>query len=351
MTRVLLLHPRPTRGGFTAVVQQSRQLLALGLEVSVAVSPGPREIELPTEVNVLHLPRTFRHPLSLWALRRLIRAEDPQIIHWHGRKIGLLGRAFCNRRKNSTVLYTPHGTPWTGTSMLQQILTDACERVLLRRTDAVLCVSRAEQYDWIKRSNSSKIKYLPNVLDADTFNDFRTDPEFTDQVLIPSGYHPQKRLEVVLQALALVAKQTSPSSVIFCGPIDDDAYLRRIKTQCDDLGVAKFVTFLDRLHDVEAAMRASRLVILPSYSEGMPIVGQEAISAGARVAWSAIPPHFELFGNYGAPFWDATELAELLMRPEDVARPSDRQVWLTKFQSDNVSRSTRFWLNLDGDRG
>jgi hypothetical protein len=54
--------------------------------------------------------------------------------------------------------------------------------------------------------------------------------------------------------------------------------------------------------------------MLPSFREGFPIVGLEAISEGAEVAWSRIGPHIELCGDAGAPCGTATGLATFMGR-------------------------------------
>lgn len=348
MKRVLLLHPRPTRGGFTAVVEESRQLLESGFDVSVAVAPGAREDELPDGVQILYLPDSFRRLAHVRRLRAIVREQNPDIIHWHGRKLGFIGRIFCNRMKQSTVLYTPHGTPWAGNSLLRHLLNEVSERALLSRVDAVLCVSRAEQYDWIRRSSADMIRYMPNAIGPSKHSCIEIKSQFEDCILVPSGYHPQKRLEIVIDALAAVRDFEAPIPTVFCGPIDDVAYFEEIQDYAQRLGVSDFATFLDKVDDIEGAMASARIVVLPSYSEGLPIVGQEALSVGARIAWSAIPPHFELFANFGTPFWEKHELAEIMTSSERIPRPRSRQQWLDQFQTANRNRWTDF---LDGLRG
>jgi glycosyltransferase involved in cell wall biosynthesis len=65
-------------------------------------------------------------------------------------------------------------------------------------------------------------------------------------------------------------------------------------------------------------MRAG-VVILPSEVEGLPFVALEAAAVGARVAWSDIPAHREVFGEYGGRFavGDVAALTSALSSPRN----------------------------------
>lgn len=350
MTRVLIIHPRPTRGGFSAVVAQCRELAELGgFDVTVAVGDGDRVAELEglASVELLRLPLTgFR---GLIGLARVIRRSRPEVLHLHGRQAGVLGRVLMGRARPEIVLYTPHGTPWTGSSWSKPLVSDLVERVLLRTTSYVLCVSRAEQADWVRRDRTERVLYFPNAIDLDDGaapGSATSAPSRRCEVLVPSGYHPQKRIEVVIGALALLPAPRP--SVVVTGTVDDSSYLASLRRLAERLGVAADITFAGNASDIRTLMRHAGLVVLPSYSEGLPIVGQEAISVGANVAWSTIAPHAELFADAGAPFWSAEELAAVISGDRAAASVARRRGWLS--QQQQLARHVRadFWRSLAG---
>ena len=340
--KIWLVHPRPTRGGFSAVVAQAKELLSLGgFEVTVLVQDGPRVKDLPAEAEV----RLIRRPLA--SLRGLIdfylevRRSNPDIVHLHGRQAGIIGRIALLAIPSVHVLYTPHGTPWCAQSFLRALLTDLSERMLLFRASRILCVSRSEQADWIKRDDSDRVVYFPNFVDNGPNGLLGGTRQKETFVLVPGGYNPQKRLEVVIEALALVADGNF--KVVFCGAVDDVRYRSGLVRMAEDLGVIERVTFEGRVDNVSQLMACADKVVLSSYSEGMPIVGQEAILAGANVIWSAIPPHSELFGDFGGSFWTASELAVLLQMPGESFSVSGRSAWLNSSLANARDLRADFW--------
>ncbi|MBD8608527.1 glycosyltransferase family 4 protein [Aeromicrobium sp. CFBP 8757] len=341
MTRIMMIHPRPTRGGFSAVVSQAIELLGLGgFEISVMVERGDRLSELPAEVKQVILKHPLKSARGASQARRAITSVRPHLLHLHGRQAGLIGRIVAPRSIEK-VLYTPHGTPWAGSSARRLFLTEVSERVLSKRTDSVLCVSRSEQADWVRRDPSSRVEFMPNLIELESNSRTPITPDPQCQLLVPGGYHPQKRLEVVIEALAMTTG--SRREVVFCGSVEDDKYREKLIGLARSLGVESQVQFLGNIPDVSSRMRNAELVILPSFSEGFPIVGQEAVAVGANVLWSAIPAHQELFGDTGRSFWTAHELAVLMTRPPLESSVVARQAWLRKFQDDARTRRAAFW--------
>lgn len=350
MIRILLIHPRPTRGGFTAVVSQAAELCRrTDFHVTVASTRGARLDELPRTASV----EVLAHPLTslqgVWSLQRIVRRLRPDIIHFHGRQAGLIGRLTTWR--NSHILYTPHGTPWVGQSFWRAVAGDLAERLLLRRTAAVLCVSHHEVEEWSRRDATLRIKYLPNPVSPVASEQSlplsrRQNLDRPRTILVPSGYNPQKRLEVVIEALAMLSKPRPPVAIV--GPLDRVDYRDQLISLAMSRGVGGDIQFGENLPDVRTAMREASLVILPSFSEGFPIVGQEAIAEGARVAWSRIAAHAELFGDTGASFWNAAELAAIMAGDHANASVASRQTWLCNYQCRVERLRAGYWDHLVG---
>jgi glycosyltransferase involved in cell wall biosynthesis len=351
MICILLVHPRPTRGGYTALVSQAAELCRRpGFQVFVSSLPGPRLDELPPSSSV----EVLRHPLTslrgVLELRRIIARIRPDVIHFHGRQAGLIGRLVLPTRDRGRVLYTPHGTPWVGQSFWRSVAGDIAERLLLRRTAEVLCVSHHEVEQWSRRDATQRIRYLPNTVSPLPYaragrSEYRRDDDWSYKIVVPSGYNPQKRLEVVIEALALLSEPRP--SVVIVGPVDRDAYRDRLVSLAAGLGVSGDVHFGENIPNIRAALREASLVILPSFSEGFPIVGQEAIAEGARVAWSRISAHVELFGDAGAPFWTAAELAAIMVGDHATASVASRQAWLCDYHRSVEKLRAEYWDELE----
>lgn len=349
LNRIVLVHPRPTRGGFTALVDEAWELAdSKQYLVSVVVEQGARVIELPPTVEIYPLKTSLASWRGALQLRRICRSRSVNVVHLHGRQAGVVGRLVLRGiNPKPVILYTPHGTPWPGRSWVRGLVHDLIERALLPYTDHVLCVSHSEMTEWARRDVSPKIRYIPNrlpsVVVAGNGTSFAT-----GNVLVPSGYNPQKRLEVVLQALRLMG-DAAPLTHL-AGSVDRPQYIVSLKRQAEEMGLEGRVVFHSELKDIRAHLASASLIVLPSYSEGFPIIGLETLQAGANVAWSRIAPHHEMFGESGAPFWTAEELAEILCKPHEVASVVGRRPWLEKYSAETLQKRADFWLELERGR-
>jgi glycosyltransferase involved in cell wall biosynthesis len=250
-------------------------------------------------------------------------------------------------------LFTPHGLPWVH-SFVSAITDDVAERLLLRRTAAVLCVSHHEVAAWNRRDTSERITYLPNPVPPLEFTRDRAGSVVvregaapTRTILVPTGYDPIKRIEVVIEALALLPEPRPDVAIV--GAVTRADYRDRMMALAAERGVSRNIRFDKEIRNVRAALREASLVVLPSFSEGLPVVGLEAISEGACVAWSRIGGHVELFGDAGAPFWTAAELATIIAADHQEASLACRQSWLAEYRRSAERIRSEYWTELEAN--
>ncbi len=113
---------------------------------------------------------------------------------------------------------------------------------------------------------------------------------------------PEKRLDLLLQAWPLVRAQYPTAQLVLIGegpmrgPLEEQA--RQIGLS---LGPGQALAMPGAVHDVESALRASDLFVLPSAEEGMSIALLEAMALGLPVVASAIPGNRALIqdGEHG----------------------------------------------------
>ncbi|HXR49955.1 MAG TPA: glycosyltransferase, partial [Verrucomicrobiae bacterium] len=94
---------------------------------------------------------------------------------------------------------------------------------------------------------------------------------------------PHKHVDILLAAIAEV-RQRRPD--IRCTIIGDGPDMVRLKRQARQLGIAariRFEGFMEQPDDVLAAMKASKVFVLPSSREGFGIALLEAYACGLRV--------------------------------------------------------------------
>src|SRR5262249_21733618 len=129
-------------------------------------------IVIPEMVGQLSLkPRDLK---ALIALYRVIRREQPHIVHTHAAKPGVLGRLAARLARVPVVVHTFHGHILHGyygplTSRLLRLM----ERTLARRTDRIIAVSNQVKQDLIRYgvAPAGKISVIPLGFDLEPFLD------------------------------------------------------------------------------------------------------------------------------------------------------------------------------------
>lgn len=125
-----------------------------------------------------------------------------------------------------------------------------------------------------------RIRYVPNAVDLHRFTPFGADREQGIDVVFVGRLGPEKRVDVLIAAIAqLKAEGRSVSAVLVgSGPLES-----ALREQARSAGVDALVRFVGRDSEPERWYRSSRLLVLPSEREGTPNVVLEAMACGLPV--------------------------------------------------------------------
>jgi glycosyltransferase involved in cell wall biosynthesis len=239
------------------------------------------------EINAVRDAKTYRQ------LGRLLREIDPDVMHSHSSKAGILARRAAARAGGMKIVHTIHGLPFHRyEAWWRNRLYIALERRAARRTDAIISVADAmtrqalaagvgtpEQYVTI-RSGMETQRFLQRPAEAETFRASLGLPE--DAVLFTqvSRIAELKGHGDILRADALL----DDPRVHFCF-VGDGALRRRVEQRIAESGRA------DRFHltgllspdRIPAVMHASDVLIHASYREGLARTLPQAMLAGTPV--------------------------------------------------------------------
>ncbi len=139
------------------------------------------------------------------------------------------------------------------------------------------------------------------------------------QILFLGRLHPQKGLDVLLEALkrAMSIRQDSLRLVL----AGDGPERGRLEKLAADLGVGAEVEFLGTVDDPRRQLARADLLVLPSYAEGLSNVLLEAMASGVPVVASDIEANRSLIedGVSGRLFavGDPDDLARILVELAD----------------------------------
>jgi len=234
-------------------------------------------------VRHVHLARTGPVGVrGLVALSRLIRSQRFDVIHGHmfGSNLWVALLGFLCR----VPVVVAHEQTW---SYIGQPVRKALDFAIGRLVGAFIAVSSAdaERMERLERVPRRKILMIPNawIARAPSATDVRAELNLsadTPVAVTVAIMRPQKRLDVLIDAFALVLERLPQARLLLAGTGPErKATEERART----LGLADRVVFLGVRQDIDAVFRAADLMVMSSDFEGTPLAVAEAFAAGIPV--------------------------------------------------------------------
>ena len=140
--------------------------------------------------------------------------------------------------------------------------------------------------------NKNKVKILNNAIDTSKFsynleirNKIREHEKLEDKFVVGhvGRFVNQKNHSFLLKIFYEIHKADENSVLMLLG---DGPLRESIKEEARDLGLENSVRFLGIKENVNEYMQAMDVFLLPSFYEGLPVVGVEAQTAGLRCIFS-----------------------------------------------------------------
>ena len=286
-----ILHvSQPTDGGVANYVGDlALHQMRDGEDVTV-VSPmlGPLA-ERTFEVGARHVGwAASRSPSAVTVgemlrLKDVVQACDPEIVHLHSSKAGLCGRAVLRGRR--PVVFQPHGWSFNAVAPPVWQLTVAWERFATRWSDAIVCVSDGERAIGEAVRIRDNVHVVPNGVDPAVWTYASERERRGSRERLKLGHDPlvlcvgrlqtQKGQDRLLHAWPLIRRHVPDAALVLVGDGPDEERLRHRSKPG--------VVFTGVRNDVADWIAASDVVVIPSRSEGMPIVMLEAMARGRSV--------------------------------------------------------------------
>jgi glycosyltransferase involved in cell wall biosynthesis len=234
-----------------------------------------------------------RDALSVLRLARLLRAEQPEILHTHTAKAGAIGRLaalLAGDARPPVIVHTFHGHVLRGYfGPVRAGAFRLLERWLARMTTALVAVSPQVRDDLVALGVAPPEKFvvirLGVELEQRVSAEDGTRAETRRVMGVPDGRFlvgwigrmtSVKQTDDVLAALAALRGRGVDAGLCLVGDGPDrDMVERRAK----ELGVMRSCLFLGYQEGVAQYYAALDAVILPSRNEGTPVSAIEALAA------------------------------------------------------------------------
>jgi len=331
--RVLLAITRLELGGAQRVVlHTARRLDRERFAVALAWGPGDLldgEAAAILDLEAFPIPWLVRRvaPVAdlraLTALRRAIRAFQPQVVHTHSSKAGILGRLAARLEHIPVIVHTVHGfgfTPLQPPPVRAAFLV--AERLLARSTDHFVTVSERDRQRGVELGlfPLERATVIRAGIDLDRFRNPSGGAAVRERLGVPAGvplvvqignFKLQKAPLDFVRVAALVADRIADVRFVMVG---DGPLRREAEDLARSLGIAERVIFCGWWDDVPGLLAATTVSVLTSRHEGLPCSVVESLAAGVPVVATAVDGTVEVVRSGGngvlAPAGDVGALAD-----------------------------------------
>jgi glycosyltransferase involved in cell wall biosynthesis len=205
----------------------------------------------------------------------------------------MLGR-IAARRCGIPIVAVSRG--WTGENLKVRCY-EALDRFHLRFMDAVACVSEGQARKVCRTGVAvSKIHVIRNAARPEAFRD--PDPDYRERlrelagvpgnglvVLAAGRLSSEKGFRVLVEAVGLVVKSNESVRCVLFGEGTERPQLER---RIDELGLHDHFILAGFRDDLDRWLPWADLVVLPSFTEGLPNVALEASAAGVPLVATAV---------------------------------------------------------------
>jgi glycosyltransferase involved in cell wall biosynthesis len=256
-------------------------------------------------------------PRELARLRAIVADFDPDVVHLHSSKAGLVGRLLLRGRRPTVM--QPHAWSYFAKTGPVRALTLRWERLAARWAHVVVCVSESERSAGTKERVRADYRVLPNGVELARFPPPEPAARARARRLLGLGdeplavcvgrLHRQKNQAALLDVWPEVRAAVPGARLVLLGDGPDRESL--------ELSAVDGVEIAGAVDDVRPWLAAATLVVQPSRWEGMSLSVLEAMASGRGVVVTAVPGMSELVaGGAGeiVPPGDRQALVQAIVR-------------------------------------
>jgi len=230
--------------------------------------------------------------LAIWTLSRELKKLNPQILHTHSSKAGILGRFAGWLAGVPIIIHTYHGFGFNNQqNWPMRWLFITLERMTARISKKLIFVSEAnlEQAKKLKIGKPGQYELIRSGISLKVFKSGEPPsdiPNLRRELGIPAGcpiiltvgpFKPQKNLFQFLELAGQISKQFPLAHFAMVG---DGALRKRLEERIGEMNLSDKVHLPGWRKDILRILSISKVFILTSLWEGLPRALVEAMATG-----------------------------------------------------------------------
>jgi len=240
------------------------------------------------------IPPTKELIARIKALEELFKENHYQIVHSHMNTLNM--PVLYAAWKEHVPVRISHNHSMTNIAEGKRYLIKQFLRPTGRRfaTDYFACGEAAGKWFFGKRLfNSGKVHIMPNAIDVKAF---QFDQEARDRIRKELGledkwvighvgrFMKQKNHTFLIQMFAEIHNKRQDARLLLIGDGELKSHMEKL---CEQFNIKDSVLFLGNRKDMPTLYSAMDLFVLPSFYEGVPVVGMEAQANGLLCLFSS----------------------------------------------------------------
>ena len=316
--------------------------------------------------------------LGLLEIIRLLKKEQPDVLHLHSSKAGILGSlaaCFYSKNKKIKVFYTVHGAVFTAAfSPLAQKVFLGLEKFTAYFKDRIICVSQNDKNLWLKYNAApeKKLAVIHNGIDLEKMEFFEKEearknlndkfprpqrlsaalagaaisnriPNPNDKNLKIIGtianFYPEKGLEYLIKAAKIINKNALAPNAIFV-VIGEGRERKKLEAMIEERKLENNFFLAGSVSEAQKYLKAFDVFVLPSIKEGFPYTILEAMAAGLPIVASLIGGIPEVIKNNENGFLILSKNPKILA--ERLIETLNNPELAIKFSKNNIEKVKEF---------
>ena len=226
---------------------------------------------------------------ALYSIYKILKQENPNIVHTHSSKAGIIGRLAAKLCGIQNIIHTIHGFSFNDTqSFLKKNLFIFLEKLGAKFSKYLIPVSIENTTKGLQNNigKEEKYHYIRLGVDIDNFKNFNDIPSLKKElnlneqdILVTTigPFKPQKNLPDFIKIAKDISEKNKSFKFIMVG---DGTLRQNFENLIRDYNISNNIFLLGWRRDISNILNSSDIFVMTSLWEGLPISTIEAMCCG-----------------------------------------------------------------------